>query len=68
MSKLDIHSSANSARAMTSVPHERFLTERDVAARWSITVKALQRWGCIGGGPRVAMIGSRVGYTLAEIE
>lgn len=45
-----------------------FFTERDLAARWAITIKALQRWRCVGGGPRFTKIGSRVRYPLSEIE
>lgn len=44
------------------------LTERELAARWRVSVRTLQNWRWIGRGPRFLKIGARVLYPIAEIE
>jgi hypothetical protein len=45
-----------------------FLTEGELAARWRISVKALQKWRVQGGGPRFHKFGSAVRYAKVAIE
>lgn len=49
-------------------PLQHHLTERDLAARWHLTVKAIQAKRARGGGPRYLKLGSAVRYRLADIE
>jgi predicted DNA-binding transcriptional regulator AlpA len=45
-----------------------FFTEKQLAERWNISVKAIQRWRVVGQGPRWVKLGAAVRYPLAEIE
>lgn len=44
------------------------LTERELAARWRVSVRTLQNRRWMGRGPRFLKIGARVLYALPEIE
>jgi hypothetical protein len=44
------------------------MTERDLAARWRVSVRTLQNWRWMGRGPRFLKIGARVLYARTEIE
>lgn len=44
------------------------MTERELAARWRVSVRTLQNWRWMGRGPRFLKIGARVLYARAEIE
>ena len=44
------------------------LTERELAARWRVSVRTLQNWRWMGRGPRFLKIGARVLYQITEIE
>ena len=46
----------------------RVLTEQELADRWGISIKTLQRWRCTALGPRFLKLGNRVGYRLEDIE
>lgn len=46
----------------------RHLTQLDVARRWRISPRTLERWRWIGGGPQYLRVGGRVVYRLADIE
>lgn len=46
----------------------RVLKEQELAERWSISVKTLQRWRCTSLGPRFLKLGNRVGYRLEDVE
>jgi Helix-turn-helix domain len=46
----------------------RHLTQLDVARRWRISPRTLERWRWIGGGPQYLRVGGRVIYRLADIE
>lgn len=46
----------------------KHLSQSDVAARWAISPKTLERWRWLGCGPRYIKIGGRVVYRLEEIE
>lgn len=44
------------------------VTQAELARRWSISPRTLERWRWIGEGPRFLKIGGRVIYRLDEIE
>jgi hypothetical protein len=46
-------------------PH---LLEQELAQRWRVSVRTLQRWRHAGSGPRFLRLGRRVTYPLVEIE
>lgn len=46
----------------------RVLKEQELADRWGISIKTLQRWRCLALGPRFLKLGNRVGYRLEDIE
>ena len=48
-----------------SVKH---LNQIDLARRWSISPRTLERWRWLGQGPRYIKIGGRVVYRIDEIE
>ena len=48
-----------------SVKH---LNQIDLARRWSISPRTLERWRWLGQGPRYITIGGRVVYRVEEVE
>ena len=44
------------------------LNQIELAARWRISPRTLERWRWIGGGPRFVKLGGRVVYRLFDIE
>ena len=44
------------------------LNQVDLAARWKISPRTLERWRWAGQGPRYVKIGGRVVYRLEDIE
>ncbi|WP_446808502.1 helix-turn-helix transcriptional regulator [Methylomonas sp. 2BW1-5-20] len=44
------------------------LTQKQLAARWSISDASLERWRCDGIGPKFLKIQGHVRYRLADIE
>ena len=44
------------------------LNQAQLAARWNISPRTLERWRWVGEGPRYLKIGGRVVYRLADIE
>ena len=44
------------------------LSSRELAARWSISRRTLDRWRWAGEGPPFLKLGGRVVYRLADIE
>lgn len=44
------------------------LTEKELAARWRVSVRTLQNWRWMGRGPRYLKIGARVLYARADVE
>lgn len=51
-----------------TLPPTELLSPRQLAARWSLSEKTLERWRMLGTGPAFLKLGSRVLYSLAEIE
>ncbi len=45
-----------------------FFTELDLAARWQLSVKTLQKWRLVGGGPTYTKLGRAVRYPLQSVE
>ena len=45
-----------------------FLTQVELAARWRISPRTLERWRWAGDGPRFIKIGGLVRYRLEDIE
>jgi hypothetical protein len=45
-----------------------FLLERELAGRWRISVRTLQRWRGVGSGPAFLRLGCRIAYRLSDIE
>ena len=46
----------------------RHLNQAELAQRWSLSQRTLERWRWVGCGPRYLKIGGRVVYRLADIE
>jgi hypothetical protein len=45
-----------------------FLNQKDVARRWSISPRTLERWRVVGQGPRFVKIGAHVLYRLCDVQ
>ncbi len=48
--------------------HTAHLHQRDVAQRWRVSPRTLERWRVEGRGPAYLKIGGRVIYRLEDIE
>lgn len=46
----------------------KFLTQRDVAVRWSLSIRTLEGWRYKGVGPTYTKIRGRVLYPIEAIE
>ena len=46
----------------------RHLNQVELAARWNISHRTLERWRWSGDGPRYIKIGGRVVYRLEDVE
>ena len=46
----------------------RHLTQVQVADRWQMSVRTLERWRWLGQGPSFMKLGGRVAYRLEDIE
>ena len=44
------------------------LTETELALRWNLSLKTLQRWRSVGLGPIFCKLGSRVVYLIRDIQ
>ena len=44
------------------------LTPQQLAARWQVSEKTLERWRCQGSGPIYLKLGGRVLYPVEHIE
>ena len=52
---------------MNTIEHPSLLTPRQLAARWGMSEKTLERWRSLGTGPMYLKLGSRVMYPLSSI-
>jgi predicted site-specific integrase-resolvase len=46
----------------------KHLRQADVAERWSVSPRTLERWRWMGQGPRFLKAGGRVVYRVEDIE
>jgi len=46
----------------------RHLTQIELAQRWRISPRTLERWRWLGQGPQYLKIGGRVVYRLEDVE
>ncbi len=61
--------SLHTTPVLVSQPAERMVfTEADLASRWGMSPKTLQRWRTEGRGPHYLKLGKRVTYTVNAIE
>jgi len=68
--------SAPSGKVLPTVSNEpmenrmttRHLNQTELAARWTISPRTLERWRFTGEGPKFIKIGGRVAYRLEDIE
>jgi hypothetical protein len=47
---------------------DEYLTQSELARRWRLSHRTLERWRCDGKGPTHLKIGGRVLYRLSEVE
>lgn len=52
---------------MESLSARTMLSARELAQRWTLSEKTLERWRMQGTGPKFIKLGSRVLYPLIEI-
>lgn len=45
-----------------------FLRTEDLARRWRLSPRTLERWRYVGIGPRFRRVGGRVIYALSDVE
>lgn len=46
----------------------KLLTPQQLAARWSVSEKTLERWRTLGSGPVFIKLASRVLYAIGEVQ
>ena len=46
----------------------KHLTQRDLARRWSMSPRTLERWRWTGEGPRFLKLNGRVAYRVEDVE
>ncbi|MCC6002279.1 MAG: helix-turn-helix domain-containing protein [Pararhodobacter sp.] len=47
---------------------DRFLNQANLARRWHVSPRTLERWRWTGEGPAFVKIGGRVVYRLEDVE
>ncbi|UYP68518.1 helix-turn-helix domain-containing protein [Thalassobacter stenotrophicus] len=53
---------------METKMRETCLNQVELAARWKISPRTLERWRYTGDGPRFIKLGGRVIYRIADVE
>ncbi|PZW38717.1 helix-turn-helix protein [Humitalea rosea] len=48
--------------------HLRHLSQQDLAARWRMSVRTLERWRSQHHGPAFLKLGGRVAYRIEDVE
>ena len=56
------------SREAAVAPERPHLLEHELAQRWRLSVRTLQRWRLAGSGPAFLRLGGRVAYRLSDIE
>jgi hypothetical protein len=46
----------------------KHLTQTEVARRWCLSARTLERWRWLGQGPAYLKLGGRIAYRLEDIE
>jgi predicted site-specific integrase-resolvase len=46
----------------------RHLVQHELARRWGISPRTLERWRVTGQGPRFLKVGKRINYRLDDVE
>lgn len=46
----------------------RHLNQNQLAERWGISPKTLERWRWLGQGPKFLKLGGRIAYRLEDVE
>jgi hypothetical protein len=46
----------------------RHLNQKELARRWGLSVRTVERWRCDGSGPAFLKLNGRVAYRLADVE
>lgn len=54
------------ATPSNEAPH--CLREAELAQRWGLHVRTLQRWRTAGSGPAYLRLGRRIAYRLSDVE
>lgn len=49
-------------------PPVHYLTKRELADRWRLTTRTLERWRAQGQGPASYTIGTAIRYRLEDVE
>ena len=62
-----VHRSPPAASPVLPPADRRVLNETELAQRWGVSAKTLQRWRSEGRGPRYLKLSKRVGYPLDVI-
>ncbi len=47
---------------------DRHLTQTELARRWRISPRTLERWRWLNQGPAFLKLGSRIAYRIADVE
>jgi hypothetical protein len=62
-----VPASSGPVQSENTVPERLVLTEADLASRWAMSPKTLQRWRMEGRGPFYLKMGRRVNYPLNAV-
>lgn len=47
--------------------HNAHLSQSDLAARWNLSPRSLEKWRTLGTGPAYIKVGGRVRYLLEDV-
>ena len=57
-----------SKNEMEMAVSEQFLNQKQLARRWGLSPRTLERWRCQGRGPHYLKLVGRVCYRLSDVE
>jgi hypothetical protein len=57
-----------SSTHVEAVLQPELLSPRQLASRWNLSEKTLERWRNLGSGPQYLKLGGRVLYRLSDVE
>jgi hypothetical protein len=64
----NLHKKYRAPAATGTAEETKHLDQRDLARRWRISCRTLERWRWLNEGPPYLKIGGRVVYQLSDIE